>query len=255
MIRRLRHHRMLTLASFCSAYMSSKYVLKSNLEYLLQGILLSASAHSFRFLHESSLVFSVLYKLIVRMRSNVRLTPHTSIFGISTTSHSSCALEKWIPLSAQKNREHEGNIAALRGIIFLSRILQKHLRRCCEGAPLLLLSARSWFRFVKLITKQPDAIRGQSVVALTHLWIKWMAESRFKMYAPAILVDFVTGSRLDTFPHKLNNLLIPCIHCIIASTDDPSTCFFGDELGNVRVMRERALSRITRVNKRRQDTV
>merc|ERR1719183_364958 len=44
MIRRLRHHRMLTLASFCSAYMSSKYVLKSNLEYLLQGILLSASA-------------------------------------------------------------------------------------------------------------------------------------------------------------------------------------------------------------------
>jgi len=233
MIRRLRRNRILTMASICSAYLPINFFFKSNYSYLMHGILLSTSTHSLFFLFESSLVFSALYELIVRNQNNDQSPLHNSVLCIGTTNHSIFALEKWIlsdSLASKDKRIRKSRIISLRAITFLSQILK---RRCCQSTPLLLLGVRSLFRFVKLTTTQPDFIREQSIVGLTQLCKKRLAESLFKIYAPTIIIDVVAMNLVNTFSHKFNDLLIPCIQCLVANNGDSklSLCFFEDELG------------------------
>jgi len=97
---------------------------------------------------------------------------------------------------------------------------------------------------VKLTTTQPDFIREQSIVGLTQLCKKRLAESLFKIYAPTIIIDVVAMNLVNTFSHKFNDLLIPCIQCLVANNGDSklSLCFFEDELGFFRKIAKGGIS-------------
>merc|ERR1712072_1653020 len=101
---------------------SSNYILRPNLAYLALGTLLYPDPSIF--FNKVSAMVSAVHKLFAGMRSNVQLTQHACMIGVSSANFSSCSMEKWMTsgmLMPQKSKVYEMNAAVLQSIAFLSK--------------------------------------------------------------------------------------------------------------------------------------